>query len=194
MKYVPERSFSAIITFVDHENEHGSARFDFSKIVSAREPSGRPGTIGTYESGTEEFEYLTLTTQPREEQRFWFLYWEDANGAGSYEIRTHHWMFREGAHYRSLGISKGYVFPQAAGSVRGWQLCWTDKANALDGRELKVGDNREVFILSPSGKILRAYSRTAVGRSWWEYVVDNGGEWNIPLTLQVIDMNIQEPR
>lgn len=214
--YKPEYSF---VTKLKCVHPSYTAPFDFSKITTT--VTAVHSLYSDVYTGTEESNYLGMTTAPREDQLFWFLYrtWDD--GSSSYEIKVKHPMFHaEKGNYRNLSVgqqtvSLGYgsksvdVYVTATPSVSsGWLLFWDDQSPSskhsgklggapyeINPPDLLKGTSDNIRIQVPNKRFLGVYKRENFGSHWWAYVScgDPKDTYLYNRTIEVpISMDIQE--
>lgn len=162
--------------------------FDFSKIEQESITNSYVSETKTY-TGAVEFDYLTITSLPRELQKFWFLCrkWDD--GQQHYEIRAQNSMFiddkgqfrnltteklqRMNGLTRSLESVELYVRPRTVNQgISGWRIFW-DKPKASSSQpgieDLIIGESDPVRIQAPTGNKLGIFdvTRASGEESWW---------------------------
>jgi hypothetical protein len=202
MAYISEYSFIATLKSV---HPGYPAALDFSRLYQH--------TVNTVNGPVEEvvsdeYEYLCLTTKPRQTQKFWFLYHQWESGDFSYEIKAQHPMFHaEKRNFKSL-ISgrRSYITPDIyTPSAQGWRITWDNQCSCppatkkpgkilyeVEPSELKSGTFGPVRLNSPEGNDLQVYSRSNFGDDWWAYVVDSGGI-TIPLSMGILQLGMAHP-
>jgi hypothetical protein len=202
-RYIPEYSFIATLASVHPDYP---AALDFSRITSELQVNTYHGP--PIDVGSEEYDYLCLTSLPRDDQKFWFLYHEWDDGSTSYEIKAHHLMFYpEKRNFKSLIVSsRDYVVPYPYTSwAQGWRITWDDQCRCppaapkpgkfpfeVEPEALKTGKFGPIRLNSPNGKDLQVYGRRNFDHDWWAYVTDEDGV-KIPLQMNILELGIQHP-
>jgi hypothetical protein len=200
-RYIPEYSFVATIKSVHPDY---AAVFDFSKITCDRficmaHDSG-------HHTDSRQHLYLSLTTQPMGEDKFWFLYHQWDDGSTSYEIKVHN-LQENRSPLRSLMVdARDYIVPYPFGSwSQGWRITWDDQCSCpprkkkpgkalyeVEPEELTLGELGPVRLRSPNERDLQVYKRKNFGSDWWAYVTDKDG-YKIPLSINILELGIRHP-
>ncbi|WP_295476509.1 hypothetical protein [uncultured Pseudomonas sp.] len=179
-RYIKERSFVASLrAMAPYE-----AQLDFSRQVEERGTVVQGNTAPPVFIRSDEYAYLSATTQPRETLKFWFLWRSWDNASESYEIKARHAMFVDNR--QSLGNLTTtsqrvavdpfnfrdvmlYIRPEKAlKSNPGWHVLLNDKL--LDETSLRTGEVGPVQIIAPNGNPLGVYDRRNFGQQWWAYI------------------------
>ena len=181
--YIKERSFIATLRSV-HPSYYAS--LDFSRQIEETEvvPAKHSISETLTTIRTEEYAYLTATTQPREVPHFYFLYRRWNNGSESYELKASHACFsgnksRLGnVRVEALRVATDpfnirnvdlYLRPSTSLSDNpGWKI----ELNGLPvtSADLKLGDVGPAKVIAPTGNPLGVYSRKNFGNHWWAYI------------------------
>ncbi|GFM67895.1 hypothetical protein Q1J52_23335 [Pseudomonas lijiangensis] len=182
--YIKERSFVASLKSIQSGY---LADFDFSRLIKETYTIPAGVSISQTETyiGSDEYDYLTATTKPREELNFWFLCRRWDNGSESYEIKVRHDMFFENpSRMGSLITEDKRVLFGPLGDVRfvtlhvrpgkslasnpGWKVLIAGRPlSASDIQKAEVGP---VQILAPNGNPLGVYDKQSFGDQWWAYI------------------------
>ncbi|WP_109514846.1 hypothetical protein [Pseudomonas ovata] len=205
--YLKERSFIASLRSMPPYD----AQLDFSQLVEEKTvvAAGKAISSTTYHTRSEEYDYLTATTMPQEEMRFWFLYRQWDNGTESYEIKARHAMFFDKKlslgslattsirvaidpfNLRNIDL---YVRPDKSSSnYPGWRVHLNN--SAITSQALSIGDVGPVQIIAPNGNPLGVYNRKNIGNAWWAFIscAKKDQAWLAYNTVPInIMMNIKE--
>lgn len=178
--YIKDRSFVASLrAMAPYE-----AQLDFSRLIEERGPVVPGDLTPPAIVRSDEYAYLTATTQPREPLNFWFLLrrWDD--GSESYEIKARHPMFVDNRQWLGNLITTTqrvaidpfnfrdvmlYVRPdKTLKSNPGWKVAL--EGTPLSSEALKIGEVGPVQIFAPNRNPLGVYERRSFGQQWWAYI------------------------